>query len=304
LRDQLRARFKEFDNLIDTDDETELDLIHDLFADDDDTIEEENTNEEEEEPSKPNTILLSQEESYILTDHLEGLSASELAGYVSCLVSDRRSNTLGIAESFQELTPGQRNAVQSAMAMSERLLDVQRGCSNSLRNTQCELDLSIANVVTAWAEGCTWSEALELSSSNAPGDLVRMLNRVMDALRQFGNLPYNPIRRSEFYYNDDDVNDVLIRSSCPGISTKIRNLCRDAARAMNRYPVKDPLPFDTESSEVDEEFEEKTETDDEEENDDTVLNDDDNVVEEENDDTVLLNDNDNVEVEKEEKEEI
>jgi hypothetical protein len=40
-----------------------------------------------------------------------------------------------------------------------------------------------------------------------------------------------------------------------GIHPEVRRLCRDAARAINRYPVKDPLPFETEEAEVEDEFE-------------------------------------------------
>lgn len=86
--------------------------------------------------------------------------------------------------------------------------------------------MSNSEVVTAWADGCTWTEALQISGL-PPGDLARILSRALDALRQLGNLPYTPVRRKSF--------------SSPGIHPDIRNLCRDAARKINRYPVKDPL---------------------------------------------------------------
>lgn len=97
--------------------------------------------------------------------------------------------------------------------------------------------------MTAWADGCSWSEALEISGL-PPGDLARTLSRVLDALRQFGNLPFMPIRKS-------DVDGSLSQIS-RGLHPDVRNLCRDAARAINRYPVKDPLTFAT--HEEDEEF--------------------------------------------------
>jgi hypothetical protein len=49
----------------------------------------------------------------------------------------------------------------------------------------------------------------------------------------------------------------------PGIHPEVRRLCRDAARAINRYPVKDPLPFDTDDDEVEKEFEDAESGDDE-----------------------------------------
>lgn len=102
-------------------------------------------------------------------------------------------------------------------------------------------DISNCEVVTAWAEGCSWSEALHISGS-PPGDLARILSRVLDAVRQFGNLPFSPVRRR----------DGAISSVSTGLDPEIRKLCREASRAMNRYPVKDPLTFAaTEEDETD-----------------------------------------------------
>jgi DSHCT (NUC185) domain len=93
-------------------------------------------------------------------------------------------------------------------------------------------------VVTAWAAGCSWSEALQISGS-PPGDLARVLSRVLDAVRQFGNLPFMPVRRRDF----DGIMEVETVSR--GLDPQIRRLCREATRAINRYPVKDPLAFET-----------------------------------------------------------
>lgn len=101
--------------------------------------------------------------------------------------------------------------------------------------------MSNCEVVTAWAAGCSWSEALEISGS-PPGDLVRTLSRVLDAVRQLGNLPFTPVRKS-------DVNgDVAFVS--PGIHPDIRRLCREAAKSINRYPVKDPIAFQASDEET------------------------------------------------------
>jgi DSHCT (NUC185) domain len=63
-------------------------------------------------------------------------------------------------------------------------------------------DLSACSVVTAWTNGCSWQQAMELSGGLSPGDLVRLFSRVLDALRQFSNLPYTPVRRND--YDDSD----------------------------------------------------------------------------------------------------
>jgi superfamily II RNA helicase len=95
-------------------------------------------------------------------------------------------------------------------------------------------DISNCEVVTAWADGCSWSEALQISGS-PPGDLARILSRVLDAVRQFGNLPFTPVRR------EDGADQAATVSR--GLDPEVRRLCREASRAMNRYPVKDPLAF-------------------------------------------------------------
>lgn len=96
-------------------------------------------------------------------------------------------------------------------------------------------------MVTAWAGGCSWTEALQISGL-PPGDLVRILSRALDALRQLGNLQYAPIRKPQ---------ESEILTASPGIQADVRRLCRDAAKMINRYPVKDTLTFETYDNEED-----------------------------------------------------
>lgn len=72
-------------------------------------------------------------------------------------------------------------------------------------------------------------------SGQAPGDLARTLSRVLDAVRQMANLPFQAVR------------------SIPtaGMHPDLRHACRKAAREMNRYPVKDPLAFVADGSDHD-----------------------------------------------------
>jgi hypothetical protein len=116
--------------------------------------------------------------------------------------------------------------------------------------------VSNCEVVTAWAGGCTWTEALQVSGL-PPGDLARTLSRALDALRQLGNLPYRPVRRGD-YGGDESSNGV---ATSPGIHPEIRRLCREAAKAINRYPVKDTLAFEgsDEEDDFDQEFQKKDE---------------------------------------------
>ena len=74
-----------------------------------------------------------------------------------------------------------------------------------------------------------------------PGDLARVLSRALDALRQLGNLPFTPIRRNDNIMMGGGGGTRAVVS--PGIHPEIRNMCRAAARSINRYPLKDPLAF-------------------------------------------------------------
>jgi hypothetical protein len=179
-----------------------------------------------------------QQEAEQLVSHLRSLDPSELAGYVSCLVSDGSRGNPSVLDMFQKMTPRQQRAIQSLLIAMERLVEVQRQYSMDEKTSHCPLDITNREVVTAWASGCSWSEALEISGA-APGDLARILSRALDAVRQFGNLKYTPIRRE-----DMEEGTRLIPLS-RGLDPQVRRSCREAAKAMNRYPVKDPLPFAT-----------------------------------------------------------
>jgi superfamily II RNA helicase len=195
---------------------------------------------------KSSTLPRPQEEAETLLNQLRDLTPSELAGYVSCLVSEGSRGSPSIVESFQRLEPRQQRVIQSSLLVLERLMEVQKQFSVDEGSRRCNLELSNCEVVTAWAAGCSWTEALQISGA-APGDLVRTLGRALDTLRQFGNLPFVPVRAT-------DLGGDTFKTTSHGIHPEVRRLCRDAARAINRYPVKDPLPFDTEETEVDEEF--------------------------------------------------
>lgn len=109
----------------------------------------------------------------------------------------------------------------------------------------CNRDISNCEVVTAWASGCSWQEALRISGQS-PGDLARTLSRVLDAVRQMANLPFQPVRNIPM----------------AGLHADLRHACRKAAREMNRYPVKDPLAFVSNGSEDDEISETRSDQDD------------------------------------------
>jgi hypothetical protein len=70
----------------------------------------------------------SRREAERLVSQLQDLSSSEMAGYVSCLVSEN-SSRLGdpsVVDLFQRLTPPQQRVVQSSLFALERLMEVQK----------------------------------------------------------------------------------------------------------------------------------------------------------------------------------
>lgn len=194
-------------------------------------------NENENDPgvqNNENNIPSSQQEASTLIDLLRTLEPFELAGYVSCLVADGFRGANGSTfEYFQSLSPTQQKVVQSSLNSLERLMEIQNKFSVDDSSSKAQLELATCEVVTAWAAGCTWNEALEISGI-AAGDLVRTLHRALDALRQLGNLSVNAAR---------SLDSEIVQIEAPGLHPDIRRLCRDAANAMDRYPVKDPLPF-------------------------------------------------------------
>jgi hypothetical protein len=204
---------------------SELDRFQDSLAD-----------FEEEDREKGDTFSFVQKpqlEAEALANHLCELTASEMAGHVSSLVVDAPRGSESALVSFHKLTQSQQRAVQGALLSLERLVEVQRIFGLDDVIGKCQLELSACDVVTAWATGCSWNNALVISGA-APGDLVRTLSRALDALRQLGNLPYIPARA---------LNGIA-RLEATGIHPKVRSLCREAANAMDRYPVKDMLPFE------------------------------------------------------------
>jgi len=228
----------------------ELDSFQDALAD----FEDDQEGVDDVESDIPNP----QSEAETLTKCLCDLSASEMAGYVSSLVIDSPRNAGSTLESFQKLSYNQQRVVQGSLLALERLVEVQRRLGVDDAIGKCQLELSACDVVTEWANGCSWNDALAISGA-APGDLVRTLSRALDALRQLGNLPYIPARA---------LDGAVLEAR--GLHPRIRSLCREAAREMDRYPVKDMLPFE--------------EVEDEVESDDEVESGDDEANEEERDD--------------------
>eukprot|EP00522_Entomoneis_paludosa_P009675 CAMPEP_0172448424 /NCGR_PEP_ID=MMETSP1065-20121228/7441_1 /TAXON_ID=265537 /ORGANISM="Amphiprora paludosa, Strain CCMP125" /LENGTH=1279 /DNA_ID=CAMNT_0013199913 /DNA_START=179 /DNA_END=4019 /DNA_ORIENTATION=- len=195
------------------------------------------------------------EEAKALVSMLCNMDVAEFAGYVSAIITENSRGGAGqeVLDTFRQLTPTQQRVIQSALTSMDRLMEVQRLHSVDSSTRSCNFDISSVEVVTQWAGGCSWNDALQISGL-PPGDLVRTLSRVLDAVRQLGNLPYEAIRGNDWILGSggDELVDTTIS---PGIHPEVRRLCREAAKAINRYPVKDPLAFETPIEEDDDDEE-------------------------------------------------
>eukprot|EP00956_Cyclotella_meneghiniana_P008802 scaffold12069_cov45-Cyclotella_meneghiniana.AAC.2 len=216
----------------------------DKFQDHDDPLDDYDIEEIEERSAdeKHGSMPKPQIEADTLIRELCGLDAGEMAGYVSSLVVDAPRHAGSAVESFTKLTSKQQHVVQAALVSLERLVEVQRrfGLDDSIG--KCQLELTSIDVFTAWASGESWSECLTMSGL-APGDLVRILSRALDALRQIANLPYIPARGL----------DGTLQVESVGVHPTIRSLCKKAVVEMDRYPVKDDFPFQQNESDESEE---------------------------------------------------
>ena len=147
-------RFKqEISKIVDFDSDGlfEDDYTSDLFSSDDE-VPRENTSQEEITAST-STISVPQSEANALSEWLQSMGPHEMAGYVSCLVSDSRRDT-SVLSAFQQLTPIQQRVVQNALLASERLTEIQNKNDIDPSMSKVHLELSTCEVVTSWTEGC------------------------------------------------------------------------------------------------------------------------------------------------------
>mmetsp|Transcript_27191 Transcript_27191/g.29285 ORF Transcript_27191/g.29285 Transcript_27191/m.29285 type:complete len:1339 (+) Transcript_27191:61-4077(+) len=214
----------------------------DVFADHNDDIAKDN---------EFDTVVPSKarQEAETLIYHLQELTPGEMAGYVSCLVAGDtgRRNGVSSIDIFKRLGPRLQRSIQMLLDGTERFVDVQRQFFVDERTCNCQFDLSHCEVITAWANGCTWSEALEISGA-APGDLTRIIGRATDAVRQLGALKFSPVRKKDLQGKSSALG--IVDPFSRGLHPEVRHLCHEAAKKMNRYPVKDPLPFEMASDDI------------------------------------------------------
>ena len=98
-------------------------------------------------------IPSSQCEAARLVSCLRNLDASEMAGYVSCIVSDEIRGSAPFISSFDTLSEKQKVAVQQAFIVLDRLEVIQRHNDVDMLSGRVQMELGACKVITAWASG-------------------------------------------------------------------------------------------------------------------------------------------------------
>jgi hypothetical protein len=91
------------------------------------------------EPIDNDSPSKSRDDAQELTDILLSMDASELAGFVSSLVSDNSRNTGSVVEHFQRLTFPQQQAIKKVLVVMEHLIAVQKHYNVDESTRQCPL---------------------------------------------------------------------------------------------------------------------------------------------------------------------
>lgn len=195
--------------------------------------------------SETNVRNMAQKEAELLASHLQNFTPAEIAGYVSCLIASDigKNNDISPIYVLSRLTRRLQQAIQYLSYVTDRYVFLQNKFCVDKKMIYCPYDLSFCEVVMAWADGCSWNEALTIAGVS-PGDLTRIIIRAYIAVRQLGQLKFHATRKDGF------AADPL----SSGLHPEIRKKCREAAKSMNRYPVKDPLPFEVKLEKLSNEF--------------------------------------------------
>ena len=112
---------------------------------------------------------------------LATLTPEQLAGVISCIVTD---NSRYEQEAFS-ISP-------EVLATTEAIVKLQRNLTKQQDRAHISLPINctplVAGLTEAWAQGISWDKLIETSKLDE-GDVVRMLRRTCDVLRQIARIP-------------------------------------------------------------------------------------------------------------------
>lgn len=88
----------------------------------------------------PQDFLSAEDEATKLRQLLLSLPSSELAGYISCLVTERSDREgSGMLETFHRLSVQQQRVIESSLLVMERFVQVQKDCDVDMNTRTCAL---------------------------------------------------------------------------------------------------------------------------------------------------------------------
>ena len=150
--------------------------------------------------------------------HLDHLPPAALAGTLCALVYDSNRTNIYSRLSFSNECHETIKAIYKTMRRVKKLQE-KHGVDTVLR-----LDPTVASIIEAWAQGADW-EFITGNTSLEEGDLVRLIRRTTDVVRQIVYLP--------------------------GMSPTLVSHAREAVQGLMRDPVKEVeflVPGDQHSS--------------------------------------------------------
>jgi len=126
----------------------------------------------------------------VMSDLLDDLTPSELAGVVCALVNDSTRENL---VSRCSISPQGQQTLKNIQKQSKRLFHLQRQYKI---DTPLLMNPIASGLVEAWTEGLPWAQLISMSNIDE-GDLVRIVRRTADILRQFTRVPQVPLKLAD-----------------------------------------------------------------------------------------------------------
>src|SRR5690606_20461427 len=109
----------------------------------------------------------------------------ELAGIVSTIVYDSNRER---DEADPSLSPGAYERLAQIVKIAKQVDKTQQQYGVP---TPINVDSTVAGLIEAWAQGISWDRLMRLTNIGE-GDLVRIIRRTADLLRQFSRIDHIP----------------------------------------------------------------------------------------------------------------
>lgn len=145
-----------------------------------------------------NILLLGE---VVLSGILEDLQPAELAGVVSSLVMGDARVTMQVP-----LNPSVQ-AEWTVDAICAICTDLDRLQQNYGVNTPILINSTFVGLIEFWCRGTSWQAVREFLGEDGEGDLIKVMHRTLDLLRQFAVAPYVPARLVDLCHEAEKLLD-------------------------------------------------------------------------------------------------